>query len=67
VLVVLLVMSAVVLIEEPNRPDVTGADPPLPQLVRSGTDGIVPGINRLASRQQGKMPIPRRAVIGEGV
>src|SRR2546425_6113976 len=55
------------MIEEPNRPDVAGADPSLPQLIRSGAHGIIPCINRLTGRQEGKMPVARRAVIGEGI
>jgi hypothetical protein len=46
-LVVLLCVLAIVLIEEPNRPNVTGADPSLPYLVPSRTHGIAPRINRL--------------------
>jgi len=53
VLVILLrVVPAVVLIEEPNRPDVAGADPGPPALIRSGARGIIPRINRLTGRQQ---------------
>src|SRR5437773_740736 len=57
-----------------NRPDVTDTrphssdiHPALPQLIPPRTHGIVPGINRLTGRQQGEMPISRRAVIGKGV
>src|SRR6266446_5237922 len=66
VLVVLLVVLEVRIIEEPNRPDVTGADPPLPELVSSRTHRIAPGINRLTGRQQGEMPIPWLPIIREG-
>ena len=57
-----------------NRSDVTDArshssdiNPALPQLIPPGTYGIVPGINRLAGRQQGDMPVPWLAVIREGI
>jgi hypothetical protein len=63
---VLLVLE-VRIIEEPNRPDVTGADPSLPQLARSGTDGLTPRINRRTGREQREMPMPRTAVIDAGV
>src|SRR5438046_10766629 len=57
-----------------NRSDVTDArshssdiNPALPQLIPPGTHGIVPGINRLAGRQQGEMSVARSVVIGEGI
>ena len=62
-----LIVLAVVLIAELNRPDVTGADASLPYLVPSGTHGIAPGINRLTSWQKREMPIPRPTVIDEVV
>jgi len=55
------------MIEESNRPDVAGADPAVPQLVRERTGRRVARINRLTGRQQGEMPVARRAVVGEGV
>ena len=55
------------MIEEPNGPDVAGTDPALPQLVRERTGRCVARINRLTGRQQGEMPVARRAVVGEGV
>ena len=67
VLVVLRVVQAVVSLAELNRPDVTGAEAAPPQLVRAGTRGLVPRINRLARRQQREMPGARPAVIREGV
>jgi hypothetical protein len=66
VLVVRLVVLAVVAVAELNRPNVTGADAAPPQLVRAGTDGIIPGISRLARRQQGEMPGAWSAIIREG-
>ena len=45
---------------------VAGADPALPQLIRSETDGIVARINGLTGRQQGEMPVAWPAVIREG-
>jgi hypothetical protein len=50
VLIVLLVVLATVLVEEPNRPDVAGTDPSLPYLVLSGAHGIISRINRLTDR-----------------
>jgi hypothetical protein len=61
------ILVVVVLVLKFNRPNVTGAHSSLPQLITPGTHGIVPCTNRLTGRKQGKMPIPRRAVIGEGV
>ena len=61
------VVLAVNPIEESNRPDVAGADPALPYLVRPRAHGIVPRINRLTGREQGEMPVPWLTVIGEGV
>jgi hypothetical protein len=56
-----------------NCPDVTAARsyswdiyPALPQLISPGTDRIVPRINRLAGREEGEMPLARRAIIGKG-
>jgi hypothetical protein len=65
VVLVVLLFVVVVPMAERNRPDVTGADPSPPELVRSGTYGIVPRINRLTGRQQGEMSIPRPAIIRE--
>ena len=64
---VLVVLADVRMIEESNRPDVAGADPALPYLVRPRAHGIVPRINRLTGREQGEMPVPWLTVIGEGV
>jgi hypothetical protein len=50
-----------------NSPNVAGANPLLPQLIPLGTDGIVPGINRLTGREEREMAVARRAVIGEGI
>ena len=58
--------QGLVALAELNRPDVTGAEAAPPQLVRAGTEGIVPRIHRLARRQQGEMPVARSAVIREG-
>jgi len=58
-------LQEVVIIEEPNRPDVAAADPALPQLIRSGAHGIIPGINRLTGREQREMPVARPTVIRE--
>ena len=66
VLLVVVLMVAVIPIAERNRPDVTGAEAAPPQLVRAGTDGIVPRIYRLARRQQREMPVAWPAVIREG-
>ena len=65
-LLVVVLMLAVVAIAERNRPNVTGAEAAPPQLVRAGTEGIIPRINRLARRQQREMPVAWTAVIREG-
>lgn len=62
-----LIVLAVIPIEEPNRPDVTGAYPPLPNLVLAGTHGIASGINCLTGWQPREISIPRRAIIGKRV
>ena len=66
VLLVVVLLVAVIPLAERNRPDVAGAEAAPPQLVRAGTDGIVPRIYRLARRQQREMPVARPAVIREG-
>ena len=66
VVIILLVVLAVVPVAELNRPNVAGTEAAPPQLVRAGTDGIVPGINRLTGLQQREMPVARPAVIREG-
>ena len=50
VVVLILLVVAVVLAWERNRPDVAGANPSPPELVRPRTDSITPGINRLTGR-----------------
>ena len=60
-------MLAVVRIEEPNRSDVTGTYPPLPQLVGGGASCVIPSIDGGAAREQGKIPVPRRTIVGERI
>ena len=65
-MVLLLVVLAVVPGAELNRPDIAGPETEAPQLVRSGTHGLAPGINRLAGLEEREMPVARPAVIPEG-
>ena len=65
-MLVVFLMVAVVPSAELNRSNVAGAEAAPPQLVRAGTDGIVPRISRLARRQQGEMPVAWSAGIREG-
>jgi hypothetical protein len=50
---------------ELNGPDVARPHPWLAQLIRGRAEGVVARIDRRTTRQQGEMPGPRRAVIGE--
>jgi len=52
---------------ELNRADITGSHPWLAQLIGGRTGRVVARINCLTGREQGEMPIARRAVISEGV
>jgi hypothetical protein len=68
-----LVVRAVVLAWELNRPEVTAAcayvgdiHPALPYLIPAGTDRIVASINRLTGFEKREMPVARPAVIPEG-
>jgi hypothetical protein len=63
VLVVVFLSLAVSPIEEPNRPDVARANPPLVQLVRSEAHVTISCINRLAGRYQREMAVPRLTVV----
>ena len=64
-MLVVFLMVAVVPSAELNRSNVAGADAAPPQLVRAGTDGIVPRIPRLARRQQGEIPVAWRPIVRE--
>ena len=46
------------LLLELDRPNIARADPPLPELIPLGAQGVVPRINRLTGRQGGKCPFP---------
>jgi hypothetical protein len=52
---------------ERNGSDVAGSHPWLTYLIRSGARGIIARINRLTAREQREVPVPWRAVVGEGV